>query len=145
MASKEEIIAKTNAAREARKLLRDREAAAIQVQKVAKGWLTRLKICKDTRDDLDRILANPNSATSIEIFRICRHYLLFCPTVSSGKRGQQELDRTEKLARMLVQSLEHDNPKKSYVGVALNREHSLSWISHMKSLLSMRSLCKIFK
>ena len=32
MASKEEIIAKTNAAREARKLLRDREAAAIQIQ-----------------------------------------------------------------------------------------------------------------
>ena len=32
MASKEEIIAKTNAAREARKHLRDREAAAIQIQ-----------------------------------------------------------------------------------------------------------------
>ena len=53
-------------------------------------------------------------------------------------KGQhQELDRTEKLARMLVQSLDHDNPKHSYVGVALNRDHSLAWISHMKSLLGM--------
>ena len=75
---------------------------------------------------------NPNLATSIEVFRICRHYLLFCPTIA---KSHKELDRTEKLARMLVQSLDHDNPKKSYVGVALNRDHSLAWISHMKSLL----------
>ena len=36
---------------------------------------------------------------------------------------------------MLVQSLDHENPKKSYVGVALNRDYSVAWISHMKSLL----------
>ena len=90
MASKEEIIAKTNAAREARKLLRDREAAAIQIQKIARGWLTRLQIGNETRRNLDKILANPNSANSIEVFRICRHYLLFCPTVA---KSHKELDR----------------------------------------------------
>ena len=37
MASKEEIIAKTNAAREARKLARDRESAAIRLQKSIRG------------------------------------------------------------------------------------------------------------
>ena len=148
MASKEEIIAKTNAAREARKLLRDREAAAIEIQKIVKGWLTRLRISNDTRQNLDKVLANPNSATSIDIFRICRHYLLFCPTTISqnnltsaaSSKRQQELDRTEKLARMLVQSLDHDNPKKSYVGVALNRDYSLAWITHMKSLLGIYAL-----
>ena len=38
MASKEEIIAKTNAAREARKLARDRESAAIRLQRSIRGW-----------------------------------------------------------------------------------------------------------
>ena len=41
----------------------------------------------------------------------------------------------KKLARFLVLSLDYDNPKKSYVGVALNKEHALPWISHMKRLL----------
>jgi hypothetical protein len=61
-------------------------------QKIAKGWLTRLQIRNDTRQNLDRVLANsnlPNSpVTSIEVFRICRHYLLFCPGASAyGKQG----------------------------------------------------------
>lgn len=132
MASKDEIIAKTNAAREARKMARDREAAALRLQKSARGWLTRLRMGKNIRQNLDQILANPNQLNSIELFRVVRNYLVFCGQ-ESGR--EQELERSEKLARQLVLSLDHDNPKKSYVGVALNKEFALTWISHMKSLL----------
>lgn len=131
MASKDEIIAKTNAAREARKLAREREAAAIKLQKSARGWLTRLRIGKDIKGVLDDILANEKNATSIELFKAARNYLLFC----SPNMEEQELDRAEKLARVLVLSLDHDNPKKSYVAVALNKDLALAWISHMKTLL----------
>ena len=44
MASKEEIIAKTNAAREARKLARDREAAAIKLQVTIWSFIKKRKI-----------------------------------------------------------------------------------------------------
>ena len=132
MTSKEEIIAKTNAAREARKLARDREAAALQLQKATRGWLTRLKVGKNVREDLDRLMEHPDQCTSIELFRCARNYLLFC---QHSHQQDAESERIEKLARTLVLSLDHDNPKKSYVGVALNKEYALIWISHMKSLL----------
>ena len=44
MASKEEIIAKTNAAREARKLARDRETAAIKLQVTIWSFIKKGKL-----------------------------------------------------------------------------------------------------
>ena len=132
MASKEEIIAKTNAAREARKLARDREAAAVQVQKLIRGWLVRVRIGKEVRQNLDKILAE-DFKNSVELFKAVRRYQMICRLQVSN---ELEFDRLDKLARVLILSLDHDDPKKSYVGVALNKDHALSWISHMKTLLS---------
>ena len=131
--SKEEVIAKTNAAREARQLARDREAAAVQLQKITRGWLTRLKIGNDVKEKLDSMLANPKNVNCIELYKSLRVYLLFCREESTYV--ETEFERLEKIARFLVLSLDNDNPKKSYVGVALNKEHALAWISHMKTLL----------
>ena len=131
--SKEEVIAKTNAAREARQLARDREAAAIQLQKITRGWLTRLKIGYDVKEKLDSMLASPKNVNCIELYKSLRVYLLFCREESIYV--ETEFERLEKIARFLVLSLDNDNPKKSYVGVALNKEHALAWISHMKTLL----------
>ena len=132
MASKEEIIAKTNAAREARKLARDREAATIQIQKVVRGWLVRVRLGKDIRQNLDKILSE-DLKNSVELFKVARRYQMLCRQQVSN---DAEFDRLDKLARVLILSLDHEDPKKSYVGVALNKDHALSWISHMKSLLS---------
>ena len=132
MASKEEIIAKTNAAREARKLAREREAAAIHVQKCVRGWLVRLRIGKEIRQNLDKLLAQ-EQPISVELYKSVRRYQMVCrPQICH----ESEFDRLDKLARVLIMSLDHEDPKKSYVGVALNKDHALSWISHMKSLLA---------
>ena len=131
--SKEEVIAKTNAAREARQLARDREAAAVQLQKITRGWLTRLKIGNDVKEKLDSMLTSPKNVNCIELYKSLRVYLLFCREESTYV--ETEFERLEKIARFLVLSLDNDNPKKSYVGVALNKEHALAWISHMKTLL----------
>jgi hypothetical protein len=131
MASKEEIIAKTNAARESRKLARDQENAAIRLQRSTRGWLTRIRLSREIREKLDNLLVDSQNLNSIELFKVVRNYLTFGPE----KLGSGELERMEKLARILVLSLDQNNPKKSYVGVALNKDHALAWISHMKTLL----------
>ena len=133
MASKEEIIAKTNAAREARKLARDREAAAIHVQKCVRGFLVRLRIGKEIRQNLDVKLLEDQPKNSLELYKSVRRYQSVCrPQI----RHESEFDRLDRLARVLILSLDQEDPKKSYVGVALNKDHVQSWISHMKSLLA---------
>lgn len=44
-------------------------------------------------------------------------------------------ERLQRLGRYLIASLESENPKFSYIGVALNKSVSLSWIKHIKLLL----------
>ena len=41
------------------------------------------------------------------------------------------------LFRYLIASLEYDSPKFSCVGVALNKDHALTWISHLKRVLEI--------
>ena len=90
-----------------------------------------MKIGKDVRNKLDQMLEDPKNINSIELYKATRLYLVFC----SGNGDEREFERLEKLARILILSLDHENPKKSYVGVALNKEFALPWISHMKTLL----------
>ena len=39
--------------------------------------------------------------------------------------------------RYLIASLEQESPKLSCVGVALNKEHAVSWINHLKKVLEL--------
>lgn len=39
------------------------------------------------------------------------------------------------VTRYLVSSLESDSIKLSYIGVALNKEHAIAWIAHVKDIL----------
>lgn len=48
---------------------------------------------------------------------------------------ERDKTRFEKLCRYLIASLESDSPKLSYVGVALNKEHVMQWISHINDVL----------
>lgn len=50
-------------------------------------------------------------------------------------RKERDKDRFVQLCRYLVRSLESDNPKISYVGVALNKEEVIKWIAHMNDIL----------
>lgn len=50
-------------------------------------------------------------------------------------------ERLERLCRYLLASLESENPKFSYIGVALNKELSITWIRHIKLLLYKCCVC----
>lgn len=49
--------------------------------------------------------------------------------------------RLERLCRYFVASLDSESPKLNYIGVALNKELSLSWIRHIKLFLYYCCVC----
>ena len=70
---------------------------------------------------------------SLQVYRAASHYLLI--SWKTEKESEDDRERIENLCRYLLASIESESPKLSYIGVALNKDHSLSWIRHMKHLL----------
>jgi ubiquitin-protein ligase E3 B len=84
-------------------------------------------------------LSEANSTAEIElkpclhIYHAASHYLLIAK--SDDINDDDGRERLENLCRYLLVSIEAESPKLSYVAVALNKDHSLSWIRHIKKLL----------
>nr|CAD7199399.1 unnamed protein product [Timema douglasi] len=84
------------------------------------------------RDEYDaiftegEIIAEPKP--SLQVYQVVCKFLLIW-------KKSRDKDRFEKLCRYLVGTLESDSIKVSYIGVTLNKEHALTWISHMKDIL----------
>lgn len=70
---------------------------------------------------------------SLQIYQVASHYLLI--SWKSEKECEDDRERLENFCRYLLATIESESPKLSYIGVALNKAHSLSWIRHMKQLL----------
>jgi ubiquitin-protein ligase E3 B len=68
----------------------------------------------------------------LQVYHAASHYLLIAKSVEETEEGRERL---ENLCRYLLVSIESESPKLSYVAVALNKDHSLSWIRHIKQLL----------
>ena len=68
----------------------------------------------------------------LQVYHAASHYLLIAKYDGETEEGRERL---ENLCRYLLVSLEAESPKLSYVAVALNKDHSLSWIRHIKQLL----------
>lgn len=67
------------------------------------------------------------------MYQAASHYLLI--TWKTPDDTDERRERLENLCRYLLASIESESPKMSYIGVALNKDHSLAWIRHMKQLL----------
>lgn len=50
-------------------------------------------------------------------------------------KKERDKKRFGNLCKYIVSSLESESPKMSYVGVSLNKDYSVSFISHMKAIL----------
>ncbi|XP_049867026.1 ubiquitin-protein ligase E3B [Pectinophora gossypiella] len=138
--SKDTFLEQTKAAREERALEKKREQSAVKIQALIRGWLSRQRFIKLILDEFDQILPEaasqsveepaqpPELIPALEVYRVtCRLFLVF-----SQKRDRK---RFEKLCKYIVQSLHSESVKLSYVGVFLNKEYSLRWITHIKDLL----------
>jgi ubiquitin-protein ligase E3 B len=82
----------------------------------------------DTIPDVPEDGEKPTLKPALQIYnQSCRLLLIW--------RKERDRDRFEKLCRYLVNTLEYESPKFSYVGVALSKEHVIRWISHMNDIL----------
>lgn len=70
---------------------------------------------------------------SLQVYHAASHYLMV--VWKTEKDCEDDRERIERLCRYLLASIESESAKLSYIGVALNKDHSLSWIRHMKQLL----------
>lgn len=86
--------------------------------------------------------ASENIGVKIELKPSIVVYSASCRFLSLFKeQSQSHTDRLERLCRYLLASLDAESPKLSYIGVALNKELSISWIRHIKQLLYKCCVC----
>lgn len=129
------FLEQTKAAREERALEKKKDEAAIIIQANIRGWLARVKFAQNVLSEFDKTIPDlpddntkQNFIPAIEVYRQSSRLLLIW-------RKERDKERFLKLCRYLVATLNVDSPKLSYVGVALNKENVLRWISHMNDIL----------
>lgn len=98
------------------------------------------------RRDLDSLLPACNkeipSNGEIVLKPSTKVYYASCRFLSLFKeQSPMYTERLERLCRYLLASLESESPKLSYIGVALNKDLSITWIRHMKLLLYKCCIC----
>ncbi|CAH1155824.1 unnamed protein product [Phaedon cochleariae] len=133
--SKGTFLEQTKAAREERALEKKRESSTILIQANIRGWLCRVKFARKIINDFDSIIADVPEDNSklqfkpaVEIYHQTLRLLLIW-------RKSRDKERFPKLCHYIVATLDSDSPKFSYVGVALNKDYVLRWISHMNDIL----------
>uniref|UniRef100_A0A146L582 Ubiquitin-protein ligase E3B n=1 Tax=Lygus hesperus TaxID=30085 RepID=A0A146L582_LYGHE len=131
---KSAFLEHTKAAREERALEKKKEEAATKIQAVIRGWLQRQKYSRILIEEFDAEM--PTEAKPGE-FKPALHYYKIINRFLTVWKLERDKARFEKLCGYLVASIELDNVKLSYVGVALNKEHSISWIKQVKQILWM--------
>ena len=129
---RDEFLAQTKAAREERMMAAAKSEAATRIQSLVRGWLARLQIRRLVREECDAVFPalsegeEPRPRPCLESYRAARRFLYFI--------RRQDGTRFVTLLRYIVTSLNSESHKISYIGVFLNKKHSLAWIEHIKAL-----------
>lgn len=71
---------------------------------------------------------------NLQVFHAAASYLLISKSFKY-EENEEHREKMENLWRYILASIESESPKLSYVGLALNKDHSLAWIRHIKQLL----------
>ena len=146
MSNREAFLEATKAARDARKAEKAKEVAAVTLQSATRGWLSRLRIKRELREKVDQFTENSDGnkkdQTATEMYQITRGFLLLNAGPKDLKDKAANIDRLEGICKRLTDSLESENPKYSYVGLAFTSSKdsavdTLAWISHIKSFLTL--------
>lgn len=127
--SKGSFLEQTKAAREERALEKKKEAAVRVLQANVRGWLARKKFAKQIGDEFDLFITEDcELKPALQVYHhTCRLLIVW--------QQERDKERFARLCRYLVATLDSESPKISYVGVSLNKELSVIWISHMKNIL----------
>ncbi|XP_059616047.1 ubiquitin-protein ligase E3B [Phlebotomus argentipes] len=137
--SLEEILHGVRKRREERAHEKKRDEAAVVIQALIRGWLTRRRLTRGLFIEFDDLLTEDpilELRGCFQVYSVASRFL-----TRLNEHDPDHRDRLERLCRYLVASLDSDSPKTSYIGVALNKEYSLSWIKHLKLLLHKCCVC----
>ena len=93
---------------------------------------------REWQDRVDKFTeADGATSTAAEMYQLTRGFMLHVSRQQQRTTNKQvNLDRLEGLCKKLTDSLDSESPKYSYVGLAFKGD-TLSWISHIKSFLSL--------
>jgi ubiquitin-protein ligase E3 B len=114
-----------------------RQYGAIVIQRNFRGYSARKKFRNKILSNFKQIMPNFVNDDEIElkpclqIYHALSHYLL----IWKPENDSSDRESWEKICRYILKSIESDSIKFSYIAVALNKDHSLSWIRHMKKVL----------
>jgi len=113
-----------------------KNTSAIKIQSLVRGWLARTRVRKMVELEVTQAFPDPgetqaNKMLALEIYKASKRFLYFV--------GLKNVDQFEVVLRYILSSLDSESPKTSYIGVFLNKEHSLAWIEHIKQLCSKAS------
>jgi len=138
--NKNDFLEQTKAAREERLAEKVRDSSCVCIQSVVRGWLVRVKVKKKIEQEFDKAFPplESNASTvvpacpSLKAYKIAKRFIYFigCETDNI---------RFERMIRYLVASLDSESPATSYIGVFLNKEHSVAWIKHVKFIMTQVS------
>ena len=156
MSNREAFLAEAKVAREARKADREREIAASKIQALIRGWLRRLKLEKEVKEKVDELTKSSDNVpsadskddqrpTALEVYNVAKSFLSFgVKNLLSGdqKSAGENLDRFERLCRIISGTLKEESPKYSYIALAINKDKNKAraFIEHLKKLL--RTCCQ---
>ncbi|XP_014785402.1 ubiquitin-protein ligase E3B isoform X2 [Octopus bimaculoides] len=140
---KNQFLEQTKAAREERAFERRRDNAAIKIQSLFRGHVCRVKLQTQVRQELDLLLQipqtmdieyNPKQRPVLELFSALKKFL-FVFNIKEDKR------RYEYVCRYLLLSVQSENTKTSYVAMSMQKQHVLSWIQQLKTVLWNCCVC----
>ena len=154
MSHREAFLAETKAAREARKADRNREIAAVKIQSTLRGWLQRTRLEKEIIGKVDNIskkvsqsvdgagVSEEQKPTALELYHVTQSYLAFAARSlvdESKKCAAEDLDRFERMCRIISGTLKEESPKYSYISMAINKDKykARAFIEHLKKLLTI--------
>ena len=152
MSNREAVLAEAKAAREARKADREKEVSVIKIQSLVRGFLKRKTLEKTAIAEVDS-LANKNNENTgsesqelkpiaIDLYNTTQQYLAFGAKSlidDDRKCDPDDLDRFERLCRIISDTLKEESPKYSYISIAINKDKAKarSFIEHLKKLLAI--------
>ena len=81
--------------------------------------------------------------SGVRLYKAARLYLRHLHKEGGAGKAGGGLERMERMLKAIVSSLDSPDPKMSYIGVFLVKEHSVAWIEHVKLLVATVSKVKL--
>lgn len=145
---KKKFLEQAKAARQGRAHDRQKEEAIILIQATIRGFLSRRRIKRRIREELDKYLKipkehhdpkdySPSLSSAVETFHITKNFLYFIDVNS-----EEDTKRFEYLCRYILASMETSTIKHCYVSVSFNKKLTVQWIAQIKTLLW--TCCRFF-